>query len=331
VSRVRADVSRWGAIAAAFLLIACEAPDPGADGASYPSRPIEIVSWASPGGPTDVLSRSLARVGSPYFGDQRINVVNRQGGAGAATMQYLSGRAGDPHVLAVFTASGAVNMATGRIPFGPGDVTPLLRVQMDPFLIAVVDESPFRSLDEFFAEARSRPGELSIAGFGAASAHFLGFSRLTALAGDPDIRWIAYPGSSDAAVAALGGHTDAVHSNYNTIREHIRAGSMRVLGVALPLDALPETRTYAEQGYDVAPVHWRGVVGPPGLSAEHVSDIRGRLEALIGDPAFDEYMSEAAMEYAVMEGAPVFADWLASEVAESRSELERLGLLDSSR
>ena len=297
----------------------------------YPFHTIEIVSWASPGGPTDVLSRTLARVGEKHFGGERIDVSNREGGAGAATMQYLSGHAGDGHVLAAFTASGTVNMATGRIPFGPEDFTPILRVQLDPFLIAVRQDSPFHTLADFFEAARAHPGDVSISGFGAASAHFLGFSRLAALAGDPDIRWIAYPGSADAAVAALGGHTDAVHSNYNTIREHLRAGTMRVLGVALPIAALPGVATYAEQGYDVAPVHWRGVVGPPGLSPELVADIRGRLLATIHDPDFEAYMKEAAMSYAVMADADAFGAWMAEEVASNRAELQRLGLLEAGR
>ena len=178
-------------------------------------------------------------------------------------MQYLKGRAGDPYVLGVFTASGTVNMATGRIPFAPGDFTPILRIQVDPFLVAVREESPFRTLGDLIEAARERPGEVSMSGFGAASAHFLGFQRLRAAAGDPDIRWIAYEGSGDAVVAALGGHTDAAHTNYNIVREHLRAGTMRVLAVALPLTALRDTPTYLDEGYDLTPVHWRAWWGLP--------------------------------------------------------------------
>ncbi len=165
-----------------------------------------------------------------------------------------------------------------------------------------------------------------MSGFGAASAHFLGFARLLAEAGDPDIRWIAYEGSADAVVAALGGHTDAAHTNYNIVREHLRAGSMRVLGVALPVAALPDTRTYAEQGYDLAPVHWRGVVGPPGLSPDVRADLRARLLRVIEAPEFRAYMEQAAMEYAVMEGSDAFGTWMSKEVDTSRDLLGRLGL-----
>lgn len=294
---------------------------------AYPERGIEIVSWATPGGPTDLLARALARVGPAYFDDRRLTVSTRQGGAGAAALRYLANRSGDGHVLAVFTASGAVSMAGGRIPFEPDDMTPLLRIQVDPFLVAARAESPFRDLNDLFARARARPGEVSVAGFGAASAHFLAFARLQARAGEPDVRWIAYGGSADAAVAALGGHTDAVHTNYDIVREHVRAGTMRVLGVARPLAALPDAPTYAELGYDVAPAHWRGIVGPPGLPPELAADIRARLEAAVQDPGFRAYMEEAAMEYALMGSPSEFASWLAEEVSDNRRMLERLGLL----
>ncbi len=292
--------------------------------APFPSSPIEIVSWATPGGPSDLLARALARAAPPHFDGQRVTVVTRQGGAGAVGMQYLQTRPGDPYRLGVFTASGTVNMATGRIPFTPDDFTPILRIQLDPFLIAVREESPLRTLSDLFASE----GGLSVSGFGAASAHFLGFARLRAAAGDPEVRWIAYEGSADAVVAALGGHTDAVHTNFDIVREHLRAGTMRVLASALPLPALPRTPTYRDEGYDLAPVHWRGVVGPPGLAPAVRTELRRRLTAVIESPGFREYMMRAAMEYATLADADEFARWMAAEVAASRELLARLGLLD---
>ncbi len=314
----------WASLLVTALLSACGSSP---DEAAFPSRPIEIVSWATPGGPSDLLARALADAAPEHFGGQRVTVMTRQGGAGAAGMQYLKGRAGDPYVLGVFTASGTVNMATGRIPFAPGDFTPILRIQIDPFLVAVREESPFRTLADLIEAARARPGEVSMSGFGAASAHFLGFQRLRAAAGDPDIRWIAYEGSGDAVVAALGGHTDAAHTNYNIVREHLRAGTMRVLAVALPLTALRDTPTYLDEGYDLTPVHWRGVVGPPGLSPEVRADLRERLFATIRTAGFQEYMARAAMEYAVMDDSDAFGAWIAEEVETSRALLGRLGLL----
>ena len=99
----------------ALSLVACGTGEQTNGEEFFPCRAIEIVSWATPCGPTDLLSRALSLFAPKYFDGQRVNVSTRQGGAGAAGMQYLKGRETDPHVLGVFTASGTVNMATGRI------------------------------------------------------------------------------------------------------------------------------------------------------------------------------------------------------------------------
>lgn len=330
VSPIMGRLRRCVLLAAPLGCQATERSAEGVDPADYPSRSIEIVTWATQGGGSDLLARALVRTGERHFG-QPMRVVTRQGGAGATAMQYLAGHEGDPHVLGVFTSSGAVNMATGRIPFSPEDFTYLLRVQLDPFLIAVRTESRFDDLRGLLSFARDNPGELSISGFGAASAHFLGFSRLLGSAGSPEMRWIAYGGSGEAMIAALGGHTDAVHSNYNIVREHLRAGTMKVLGVAEPLAALPEARTYEQQGFDVAPVHWRGVVAPDGLAPELAARVRELLLVTVRDPEFVAFMEEAAMQEAVMTDPAAFAVWVAGEVAQNERQLRALDLLERDR
>jgi len=333
----RAQLARFALLLVGFAAFGCQADGDAStesgsagDPADYPQGEIEVVSWATPGGPTDLLSRSLARVGARHFGAE-MRVVTREGGSGAAAMRYLTSRPADGQTLAVFTSSGAINMATGRIPFGVDDFSYLLRVQLDPFLIAVRDESPFRTLGDLFAHARENPGELSIAGFGAASAHFLAFQRLTARAGDPDIRWIAYGGSGEAAVAALGGHTDVVHTNYNTIREHLRAGTMRVLGASAPVSTLPDVPTYRDQGYDVSPVHWRGVVAHGELPDPLADRVRSLLQATVEDPEFQEFMRTGATEDGRFETRAEFRSWVEEEVEADRELLRRLDLLDRGR
>ena len=83
-------------VAVTALLSAC---DSSPDEAVFPNRAIEIVSWATPGGPSDLLARALAEAAPDHFDGERVSVMTRQGGAGAAGMQYLRSRAGDPHVL----------------------------------------------------------------------------------------------------------------------------------------------------------------------------------------------------------------------------------------
>jgi tripartite-type tricarboxylate transporter receptor subunit TctC len=315
------------------LGVASACAEPGArsagqDEARYPDRRITILSSVSPGGSSELLARAIASAGPKYFG-QRIIVVTREGGGGAVALQELLRRPPDGYTLAITTSSGAVSMAAGRIPFTPDQFTYVERIQVDPYLIAVRSDSPFHDLTELFEYARSHPGALSVGGFGTASAHFLAFSLLRARAGNPDIRWIAYEGAGDASVATLGGHTDAVHTNYEVVREHVRAGTMRVLGVSASLTALPEVATYAEQGYDTAPVQWRGVQGHGDLPEALVVRIRQLLHETIQDPEFVAYMDNAGTELGLTEGAEAFRQAVKDEIAESRELLRGLHLLDA--
>lgn len=292
---------------------------------AYPERPITIVSWVSPGSPTDLLARAIAQVGPRYFG-QRITVLNRLGGGGASAMGYLTRQPPDGYTLSIMTASGATNIAAGHVPFDLDDFHYIARLQLDPFIIAVRIESPFTDLETFFEHARTNPGALSVSGFGTASAHFLAFARLRREAGNSDIRWIAYEGSADAAVAALGGHTDAVHSNYSVVGEHIRAGSMRALGTSAPVSKLSDVPTYRDQGYDLAPIHWRGVMGPGDLSPMLAARIRDLLIDTVADPEFEAFLESSSTELGLMASQDAFHRWVVDEVSESRQLLSELQL-----
>ena len=314
-----------------WLPSACAPPEARSaaqEAARYPEKRITLLSSVSPGGSTDLLARAIASIGPKHFG-QPITVVTKLGGGGAVVLQELLRRPTDGYTLAITTSSGVVSMAAGHIPFTPDQFTYIERIQVDPYLIAVRADSPFEDLMEFFAYAASHPGDVSVSGFGTASAHFLAFSVLRARTGNPDIRWIAYEGAGDATVATLGGHTDAVHTNYNVVREHLRAGTMRGLGVSSPLSALPAVKTYAEQGYDAAPVQWRGVQGSGDLPAELVARISRLLHETIQDPEFLAFMENAGTEFGLMEDAEAFQRAVMDEIAESRELLYGLHLLET--
>lgn len=297
---------------------------------AYPQRGITIVAWVTPGSPTDLLARAIASVGPRYFG-QRITVLNKQGGGGAVAMSYLLGEPPDGYTLAINTSSGSIAMAAGHVPFTPDQFTNLMLIQLDPFVIAVRASSPFQDLQDIFEYAAEKPGELSMAGFGTASAHFLAFSRLKAEAGNPNVRWVAYDGSADANVAVLGGHTDLVNTNYSVVKEYVRAGTMRLLGASSRLPALPEVETYAEQGYDLEPMHWRGLMGPGGMAPALVAKIRELMQATVTDPEFQTFMqSSGTLDGAGVEPGNLQA-WIEDDVRATRQLLEELNLSEAAR
>jgi len=295
------------------------------DVANYPNRPITLVSWVSPGSAGDLFARAVARVGERHFG-QRINVITRLGGGGAAAMGYVYTQPADGYTLLVLTSSGAVTLAAGIVPFQVEDFTYIERLQLDPYLVAVRADSPFRDLRELFAFAKANPGSISMAGTGVMAGAYLGFARLMNAAGSPDIRWIPYEGTSDGVVAVLGGHVDGTTNNFSVVREHVRAGSMRVLGIARPLDVLPGVATFAEQGYDVDPMQWRAIMAPGGMPKELAARIQELLQKTAEDPEFGAYLAHTATELGLTGDAELFHRMLAEEVEWGRGALDDLGI-----
>lgn len=295
--------------------------------ADYPERPLTLVCWSNPGSPNDQLARNIAKVGAKYFGHP-ITVLTKLGGTGALAMGYLLKQRKDGYTLSTTTSSQLISMASGRIPFEPSQFTYIIRVAAEPFLIAVPAASPFVDLKEFFDYAKKNPGGLSVSGFGAVSAHFLAFSQLADRAGVRDIRWIPYDGGADAALASLGEHTDAVHANYAAVSELVRAGKMKVLGVSSEtrLTALPDVPTYREQGFDISPTQWRGIMGPAGLPEDVSKKIRELMEKTVTDPEFVEFLRNANLEPAVLEGPDTLPTWVAGEVDSYRTLLRKLNL-----
>lgn len=312
---------------AAITATGCQQARGLEDAVQYPTKSITIVCWSNPGSPNDLFARQLAKIGAKHFG-QPISVLTKAGANGAAAMAYLTKQPADGYTLSTITSSQTFGMAAGHIPFTPEQFTYLLSVQIDPFVIVVRADSPFQTLKDLIAGAKQRPGKYSVSGFGSASAHFLAFAQLKAAASNPDIRWVAYDGGSDATVAVLGGHADIAHTNYAAVREHIKAGHMRALAVSSPvrLSMLPDVPTYGELGYNVAPIQWRGVMAPAGMSPAIRDRLRDLLLKTINDSEFKAFMHNAGLGFAPAASQEDFQSLVQQEVVSNHQLLRELNL-----
>jgi tripartite-type tricarboxylate transporter receptor subunit TctC len=275
------------------------------------------------------MARQIALIGERYFGVD-IKVVNKVGGEGAVAMAHVREQPADGYYIGTFTISQAVAMAAGGVPFTPRDILPLIKVQNDPYVIVTRVEEPFNNLIELFAYAKANPGKLTAGGYGVATAHSLAFQRLLRKAGDPDIRWIPYEGTAPAVIAALGGHVTVANANWGVVSEHVRAGTMKVLGISTTerIDPAPDVPTYTEQGFPLVLSHWRGFYVHPDTPEDVVTEILRLFRQTIHDPEFGEFMALEGQEYAdIFETSAEFAEWYVSEVEEFRVLLREMGLI----
>ena len=252
-----------------------------AQSSSWPTRgPIRLVAQFPPGGLVDVVSRLMAPHLSQALG-QSVVVENRPGAGGLIGTDHVSKQAADGYTLLVSHAAVHVYATATRrtMPFDAvGDFTHMGLLVEAPMVLIVRAQSPFQSLDQYVAAARSKPVRYGTSGVGSAN-HLYG--ELLKIEGKaPQHDHVPYLGSAPAMQDLLGGQIDSVFDPITTNVATLKAGSIRALAVSTPkrLPALPNIPTFAEAGFaKLTGSQWLGLSAPKGLPAP----IAQRLSALI--------------------------------------------------
>ena len=265
-----------------------------------PTRPIEVVVHTGPGGGSDLLARAVATmIEKERLLPVRMQVVNKTGGGSAVAAAYLAERAGEPHTIGFFTGvwlTSPLTSAEARVTLR--DLTPIARLVLEPALIAVKADSPYRTLGDFIAAAKEHPGQLKQSGGSVTSRDNVVRHLLQKATG---ARWafISFPGGGERIAALLGGHVNMMVIEAAEAGEHIRAGNMRVLAQVSEkrLAAFPDVPTLKEAGFDVPAVpQVRGVVAPPGIPAENVAYWEDLFRRLTRTASWRKFLAENQFE-----------------------------------
>jgi putative tricarboxylic transport membrane protein len=240
-----------------------------------PTRPIEVVVHTGPGGGSDLLARAVAlMIEKEKLLPVRMQVVNKTGGNGAVAAAYLAEKKGDPNTLGFFTGVWLNNpLTSAEAKVTLKDLTPVARLVLEPAVIAVKADAPYRTFADFIAAAKQSPGQLKQSGGSVTSRDNVVRQLLQKNTG---ARWafISFPGGGERIAALLGGHVNMMVIEPAEAGEHIRAGNMRVLAQVSDrrLPAYPDVPTLKEAGFDIPSVpQVRGVVAPPAVPKENVA------------------------------------------------------------
>src|ERR1700722_12889960 len=236
--------------------------------AAYPNRTIKMIVPYPAGGTTDFLGRLVADQLTTGLG--ATVVVENKPGAGTTLGAELVERA-EPDGYTLLMAPSttlAINKTLYRkLRYDPvRDFTPIALFAGVPFALIVNPTIPAKTLSEFIAYAKTRPG-LVYGSAGNGSPQHLGAEMLKAAAGI-DIRHVAYRGSVPAMLDVIAGQIPFMVVDLQPALPQIRAGKVRVLGVTIPkrIAAAPEIPTLAESGLPgFELVAWQGVVAPSGV------------------------------------------------------------------
>jgi tripartite-type tricarboxylate transporter receptor subunit TctC len=242
---------------------------------SQTARTIKIVAPASPGGVLDTVARLLgAEIGRAQ--GLTVLIENRTGAGGAIGADAVSRAAPDGNTLLITNPDLLVTAHVRKLNFDPlTGFEPICEVLTAPTVIVVNAASPYRTLAELFRAARARPGDLTLASFGPASALQVAFEMLKRVA-NVDIIFLPYPGNAPAVTALLGDHVTAAFTTYSTASEQLSAGRLRALAAAsrMRIEPLPDVPTFAESGYKDSEIdNWLGMLAPAKTPREKVSQL----------------------------------------------------------
>jgi tripartite-type tricarboxylate transporter receptor subunit TctC len=227
---------------------------------TYPAKPVRLIVPYAPGGVADLMSRILAqRLGTLY--SQQVIVDNRPGSGGHVGAELTLKAPADGYtIMFATTTHNAAYAMYSKLTYDPAkDLQPIILVAEIQGVLVVHPSLPTRSVKEFVALARARPGELNYGSAGAGSATHIAAELFKALA-SVNLTHIPYKGSGPAMTDLIGGQIQLMFENVPTALPFIRAGKIRALGVtsrqrAPTLPAIPAIADSGVPGYEAVPYY----------------------------------------------------------------------------
>jgi tripartite-type tricarboxylate transporter receptor subunit TctC len=256
------------------------------DAAEYPTKTIQIINPFPPGAVTDIIARILAPKMSSILGQQVI-IINKAGGGGAVGIQAAKEAAPDGYTILVTPPPILlIPLVNKNSTFTMKDFAPLVLATSSPNTTVVKADAPWKTLEEFIADAKKNPGSLTYGSAGPGTTpHFIG--ELVKLKTKIDLTHVPLGSESAAATAVLGGHVNIAFLTLGTTRSHIEAGTMRALAVASNrrLKDFPNVPTTVEKGFPELNLKiWVGFFAPAKTPAPIVKRLAGALVNSLKDP-----------------------------------------------
>lgn len=255
----------------------------------FPDRPIRFVIPFAAGGGTSVIGRIVADGMAADLGRSLV-IDNRPGAGGNVAAEFVAKSPADGYTLLYATVGiMAINPALYRtIPFDPiRDFAPITRMTTGPNVLVVHPDIPARSLQEFIALARARPGSLNYGSGGSGTTTHLSGEMLRAITGI-DITHVPYRGDGPAIVDLLANRVQLMFGNLNGMAALLRNGQVRALAITSRerWPSAPEIPTFIEQGvpgYEVS--GWSGLMAPAGTPQPILERLHRATTTALAQPA----------------------------------------------
>ncbi|NYT22744.1 tripartite tricarboxylate transporter substrate binding protein [Alcaligenaceae bacterium] len=296
----------------------------GAHAQAYPSHAIKIIVPASPGGSTDVMARTLAKV----MGEQNkvtVFVENRAGASGSIGVQATINSAPDGYtfMLAVNDAITIYPLTKKVPPYNANkDLTPLAQVAWTNILFSVAASSPYKNIKDFVEASKTKQMAYSSNGYGTTTHLWVELFKKSTGA---QLLHVPYKGAAPALQGMVAGETNLAVSSPASAKALLDGGLLRPLAIASaersPL--FPDVPTLVESGYpDLVLGAWFGTFGPPGMDPAIADKLHDMIIAAMQSPEYQKHAQSFIFDLPILSRqafAKVVADdtplWLSAIAA----------------
>ena len=246
-------------------------------------------------GPTRVIAQELGkRLG------QQVNVENRPGAGATLGAESVARSPADGYTLLLASQTNAISATLyPKLTFNPiDDFAPISLLGREPAVLVVNPKLPVRTLQEFIAYVKERPGQIDYASSGNGSGQHL-FTALFLSQAGLRMNHIPYRGSAQATTDLIGGQVLVAMPGVAGMLAHIRSGKLIALAVtgAQRSPQLPDVPTLVESGFPAMAVYvWLGLLAPKGMPAAIVERLHRETKEVLGSAEVRTYMNNASIE-----------------------------------
>jgi len=297
---------------------------------AYPTRAITILNAFPPGGANDLVTRPIASALEPIF-KQPVVVETKAGAAGAVGAQVAATAKPDGYTLLShnngLSGYAEVDKLFGRAPKTTrADFIPLARLSADPVLLLVNDQQPWKTLEEFIADAKKQPDKIVYSSGGFYGASHLPVAMIEHAANIKGMRHLPTAGGGPAITAGLGNNAQMTTQTVQASLSHIKAGKLRALASygAERSKALPDVPTMKEKGFDLVYYLWVGLFAPKGTPAPVVSTLTGAIDKAAASDAFKTAVANIGIDPSY-QGAGEFAKFWDDDARRAEDTIRQIG------
>jgi len=296
---------------------------------TFPSKPIRIIVSTSPGGLTDLLSRTVGKLMSDALG-QQVVIENRPGAGTLIGMTACARAPADGYTLCLTDNQSLVfnPLLFSKLPYDPkADFVAVGGVVRTPNDVIVAPPSlPANTLAEVMALARAKPGTISFATWGPGSLPAIYYAWITRQAG-VQMTPVPYKGAGPSFLAILSGEVSLAYSSLAIAKPAAEAGKVKLIAVtgSRRAPAFPNTASLGELNSDPGLGTFWGLYAPAKTPAAHVSRLNAELNKALASPAFQAFAQQGFLE--ATPGTPEqFAAQLAQAQAASARTFQAIGI-----